>query len=152
MARTTNRPHGLTQGNSRKESCSLGLKESGQDRLDSSTVLSKDVRHLLGTAAPGGSEPVGNTVMADFPGTHTLLSSSGTTTAAHPWLSVSHGLPEFGQQCPESEGGRKDKSQLCATLPPRLLVAPSLSSSCANHPHQDHSNTTLRPWAPASVR
>jgi hypothetical protein len=55
----------------------------------------------------GSKGLVGKVEIAGFQGIHTLLFSSGTTTAVHPWLSVSHDLPEFGQRCPESKGGRK---------------------------------------------
>lgn len=55
-------------------------------------------------AVLGGSRGMmGNVVVNWFPG-HTLLSSSDTIIAMHPWPSVSHDLPLFGQQCPESRG------------------------------------------------
>lgn len=104
----------------------------------------------------GKQEGRGNGVVNWFPG-HTLLSSSDTTTAMHPWQSASHDLPEFPQQCPESRGAGKREgemrfasasvpSSLPGKLPPsflKFLGHPSALPALQQH----HS---VRPWVPVA--
>lgn len=137
-------------GNAGKESCIPGLKESGQDRLcisyvEAAIVLGDDVYVPWGRQCLQGARGEGHG-SGWFPG-HTLPSSSDTITATHPWLSASHDLLEFGQQCPESGGaGTRGRGIrfACGSVPCcSPWKAPSFPLPQPSHLHgQPCSNTT----------
>lgn len=105
-------------GNFGRESYTLGLKASGQDRL---CIDSAEAAIVLGDgiSVPWGWWCLGRG--GSWCPAHTLPSSSDTITATRPWPSVSHDLPEFGQRCPESADTATREGRLrsaCGPEPP----------------------------------
>lgn len=143
-------------GNFGRESYTLGLKASGQDRF---CIDSAEAAIVLGDgiSVPWGWWCLGRG--GSWCPAHTLPSSSDTITATRPWPSVSHDLPEFGQRCPESGDTATREGRLrsaCDPEPPcspwKAPLSPSSSGASIWSPAlQPHCSPGPGSWRPASL-